>query len=354
MESAMIEFVLIDTSKLPLIAQKGLQWSLNTVIGVVAFLPIYLTHRPEPPKAKPAFSNYIPADTLCVQKNHCLDLVQAMQKFEADTGVKVSFGERDGIYHPIPAVGAYTTSWFKQDIKRPQAWIQTYKAIYPNLLNSIDFFNDIDDREGDYTFSDGKIRSESNFGSFITLHEIGHAFTPLDTFDKQLAAFEYFWGPSLISLGLLSDNVTSVEGVREYVLNNTGENPKQLSFANIIALPLSQRVPTLKANNYSLHEISAVPMELFSKTFDGANKQALASLKLRQIVLLSNGHKAYLTDEFLRITYPIRNPEKDFDLAKYEQATANYFATVKNPVVSSKLKQYYKEAVELKLITPKL
>jgi hypothetical protein len=341
----------VDTKNLPVPTQLALQWVFNLLLVGLAAAPLYLSLSIDKPNR--ADEEYISTEVKCLTKKQCIDLKIALQKFEQDTGVKPQFASSNGPYHAVPIVGSFTKDWFTQDTKRLKAWIQTYSSNYPERLKFLNYYGSIDDFEGDYYNSKTLINSEATLGSFFTIHEIGHAFTPLQTRDQQLRAMEYFWGPGLVNLTLTADRLTTIEGIRDYALNGVTKASLNITLRDLAKVSPSKRIQFLRDRDVDYPEISSVPMELFAKTFTETNPTKSQELKLRQIVLLSNGNKTYLTDEFLAITCVLHNPDQDFDSNKFERTIAKYLATSKKPKISNKLLQYYKEAVKMKLITPK-
>jgi hypothetical protein len=332
----------------------GLEWFAASIfaVGVTSFLIATSSAT-----LRPLFASrdYVDKSIPCVTASDCTRLTQYLSEFEADTGVRFQFHVSDRSADQVQKIGDYTTNWFKEDTKLIKAWIITYSKLYPGNLKYINMYSNMNKVGGNYDDSIRAINANLQDPRRILIHELGHAFTPLQTIDQQVNAFEYFYGPGLKDLKI--DHAQSGKefnnmGESDYILSLNIGDKDNLNFSNLLSVAPESRIQKLRNLKRNLFEISSVPMEKFNTdSMQGfEDYEALEIAKLKQLVLLSRGNKAYLTDGFLDTILPLLQGTNNFDADQYKSDLDKYFGSLQTPVVSEKLVKYYEDAIRLGLI----
>jgi hypothetical protein len=344
----------VDNQKIKSYLNSGLEWCAASIFAV-GFTSFVIATASATLRPFFASRDYLDKSIPCVTASDCAQLTQYLSEFEADTGVRIQFLGNDRTADQVQKIGDYTTKWFKEDTKLIKAWIITYSKLYPGNLKYINVYSSMKKVGGNYDDSIRVINTNLQDPKGVLIHELGHAFTPLDTIDQQVNAFEYFYGPGLKDLRIdhtQSGTEYNDRGETDYILSLKIGDKRNINFSKLLSVAPESRIQTLRNLKANLFEISSVPMEKFyTDSLQGFEEyEVLEISKLKQLVLLSRGNKAYLTDDFLFTIWPLTDGTNNFDLERYKSELDKYFESLQNPVVSEKLVKYYEDAIRLGLI----
>jgi hypothetical protein len=334
--------------------RSGLEWCSASIFAI-GFTSFVITFANDTLRPLFASRDYVDKSIPCVTASDCVQFKQYLSEFESETGVRIQFLGSDRSAYQVQKIGDYTTKWFQEDTKLIKAWIITYSKLYPGNLKYINMYSSMKKMGGNYDDTTSSINANLQEPRATFIHELGHAFTPLKTKDQQVNAFEYFYGPGLKDLKIAnvqSGREFNDRGESDYILSLSIGDKDNLNFSKLLSAAPEFRIQTLRDLKRNLFEVSSMPMEKFNidslKGFEDYEASEIA--KLKQLVLLSRGNKAYLTDGFLDTIRPLLQGTNNFDADQYRSELDKYFGSIQTPVVSDRLIKYYEDAIRLGLI----